>query len=33
MLSPLLETLGALAILLSLAVNVRALFALSDRHQ
>jgi hypothetical protein len=29
MLSPLLETLGALAILLSLAVNLRALF---DRH-
>jgi hypothetical protein len=30
MLSPLLETLGALAILLSLAVNLRALF---DRHR
>jgi hypothetical protein len=30
MLSPLLETLGALAILASLAVNLRALF---DRHR
>ena len=30
MLSPLLETLGALALLLSLAVNLRALF---DRHR
>jgi hypothetical protein len=39
MLSPLLETFGALAILLSLAVNVRvlcvlcAVFALFDRHR